>query len=179
MVEIWKPIKGYEGFYEVSNTGKVKSVIRTVIDKNGRVIPLQGRILRACFVCSENLAVVLMKGNKRDPRIVARLVAEAFIPNSNKLLCVRHKDGNKLNNNVSNLEWCTRGENYKEFLKTRPKRIGENSTNHKLTYKEADFIRKNYIPKDKNFGRKALAKKFNVGSTTIYEIVNNLRWKEI
>ena len=94
--EIWKPIKGYEGLYMVSNWGRVKSI------KFGKE-----RILKPVTNSSGYLLVGLYKNNIEKKYSVHRLVAEAFIPNPYNLPQLNHRDENKLNNNVDNLEWCT------------------------------------------------------------------------
>lgn len=94
--EYWKPIKGYEGLYMVSNWGRVKSI------KFGKE-----RILKPVTNSSGYLLVGLYKNNIEKKYSVHRLVAEAFIPNPYNLPQVNHRDENKLNNNVDNLEWCT------------------------------------------------------------------------
>ena len=95
MKEIWKDIKDYEGLYMVSNWGRVKSI------KFGKE-----RILKPVTNSSGYLSVKLCKDGKVKAFTVHRLVAEAFLPNPDNLPCVNHKDENKQNNNVSNLEWC-------------------------------------------------------------------------
>lgn len=95
-IEIWKPVVGYEGLYEVSNWGRVKSL------KFGKEL-----ILKPCTNNCGYLHVVLSKNNKQKNFYVHRLVAQAFLPNPHNYPCVNHKDENPLNNNVENLEWCT------------------------------------------------------------------------
>lgn len=111
--EVWKDIVGYEGYYQVSNLGEVKSVDRyvaTVGNPSGRRL-VKGRILNQskrtikheqgyCFVS-------LSKDNIATTYAVHRLVAQAFIPNPDNLPFINHKDEDKQNNNVDNLEWCT------------------------------------------------------------------------
>lgn len=109
--EIWKPIKGYEGCYEVSNLGNVKSIDRWVIYKNGIKHYHKGKMLKPTTSHSGYLKVILYKNRKPKNRKVHRLVVEAFIPNSNNLPEVNHKDENKLNNKIDNLERCTREYN--------------------------------------------------------------------
>ena len=98
MEEIWKDIKGFEGLYQVSNMGRVKSVRKNIILKN--------QIARKGYE-----RVILCINNSPKNYFVHRLVANAFIPNPDNLPQVNHKDENKLNNRVENLEWCTQKYN--------------------------------------------------------------------
>ena len=104
MNEIWKDIKGYEGLYQISNLGQVKSLARPINNFNqccGKDKILKGGIKRGYR------QVILLKDKKRKYASVHRLVAEAFLPNPRNLPIINHKDENKLNNKVDNLEWCT------------------------------------------------------------------------
>ena len=101
MQEIWKDIKNYEGLYQVSNFGKVKSLPRKGTQTNTE------KILKVSYTYNGYERVSLHKNNKDKRYLVHRLVAETFIPNPNNYPQVNHKDENKINNNVSNLEWCT------------------------------------------------------------------------
>ena len=105
--EIWKPIKGYEGLYEVSNFGRIRSLDAYKKGRNGSVRFCKGRILKPFTDTSGYLQVGLFKNGKRKIHLVNRLVAQAFIDNPDNLPQVNHKDENKQNNVVSNLEWCT------------------------------------------------------------------------
>lgn len=93
MREIWKPINGYEGLYEISNTGRVNSLI-------------SGRILKTYPNNKGYLYVRLTKDGQHKAFSVHRLVANAFIPNTERMEQVNHIDGNKQNNYSENLEWC-------------------------------------------------------------------------
>ena len=109
MKEIWKDIKGYEGIYQVSNMGKVKSLKRTINNSTtyGGKATIKERILKPKKDKDGYEAVGLNKDGKRKDFRVHRLVADAFIPNPNNYPIVNHKDEVKDNNVVSNLEWCT------------------------------------------------------------------------
>lgn len=110
--EVWKPVVGYEGYYEVSNLGRIKSVERTVIMKNGVLRPIHERIMRPSAQKTGYLNITLSKCGELQRHVrVHRLVAEAFIPNPNNLPEVNHKDENKQNNRADNLEWCDRRYN--------------------------------------------------------------------
>ena len=98
MKELWKDIKGYEGLYQVSNLGRVKRVTTS-------------RILKGCKDKDGYLKVILCKNNIKSTKTVHRLVAQAFIPNTENKLEVNHIDEDKANNTVNNLEWSTRKEN--------------------------------------------------------------------
>ena len=115
--EYWKPVVGYEGLYEVSNWGRVKSLPR-----NGTV--KYARILKLYTDKDGYLYVVLSKNNKQKLFKIHRLVAEAFIPNPNNLPMINHKDENKQNNNVENLEWCSAkyNSNYGTAIERRSKK---------------------------------------------------------
>ena len=126
MQEEWKDIDGFEGSYQVSNLGRVRSLIRRVdsrIGKDGRrrwrIIP--GRILRQSKRPKENgyyLFVALSKNGKYRCLCVHRLVAKKFVPNPEEKSQVNHKDGNKSNNVATNLEWVTPLENTRHAIKT-------------------------------------------------------------
>lgn len=108
MHEEWKPINGFEGLYEISSYGKVKSF---------KVYP-SGKILKPSPDSGGYLRLSLMRAGKNKYVTVHRLVAEAFLPKVDGKTCVNHIDGNKANNRLDNLEWCTYSENIKHAIKT-------------------------------------------------------------
>ena len=114
MKEEWKDVVGYEGLYKVSNRGEVKSLDRMIHygvhgDPNGKCFRA-GRLLIS-GIQSGYMAVSLSKEGKTKRCLVHRIVAEAFIPNPKHLPEINHKDEDKTNNSVENLEWCTKSYN--------------------------------------------------------------------
>ena len=98
-MEIWRDIEGYEGLYQVSNLGRVRSLN---YKRTGKV-----QNMKLGTYPNGYKMVDLKKNNKRKAHLVHRLVAKAFIPNPNQLCEVNHKDEDKANNTVDNLEWCS------------------------------------------------------------------------
>ena len=107
MMEEWRPVVGYEGLYEVSNTGQVRSLDK--YDTKGRF--LRGKTLKLLECTNGYLMIGLNKNGIRKVYLVHRLVAEAFIERFDGLYEVNHKDENKKNNSVDNLEWCSKKYN--------------------------------------------------------------------
>lgn len=118
MKEVWKDIKNFKG-YQVSNFGNIRSVDRESIQWNGHKnikVLYKGKMLKK-QTTKGYLTAVLWKDKKMYNKKIHRLVAEAFISNPNEYPIVNHIDGNKKNNNVANLEWCTYSHNVSEAYK--------------------------------------------------------------
>ena len=133
--EIWRDIKGYEGLYQVSDMGRVKSLERTVTRKNGRKQTIRERILKPRSDGHGYLQVKLCNNSGKQKTVkVHRLVCEAFHKNSENKPCVNHIDENKTNNVASNLEWCTYSENNKHGTRTARtcKSVGQYTLNGEL-----------------------------------------------
>ena len=167
MNEIWKDINGYNGSYKISNFGRVKSI---KYDKE---------IMLKCWLNSFGYCIVnfSQNGTRKNYR-VHRLVAEYFIDNINSLKEVNHIDGNKQNNNVSNLEWCTRQENLKHAHKIglRKAKSGEEHNAVKLKETDVKEIRNLYR---NGYTQKNIAEIYNVTQANISTIVLNKTWKNL
>lgn len=111
IIEVWRPVIGYEGFYDVSNLGNVRSVDRFIyqINRWGGLTKrlLKGRIIKQATINGGYKVVGLSKNGETKQKFVHILAAKAFIPNPNNYPIINHKDENPSNNNLDNLEWCT------------------------------------------------------------------------
>lgn len=135
MEEIWKDIEGYEGYYQVSNLGRVKSFERVVYKKmyggNVHGYKRKGRVMNQDDA-NGYMQVQLSKRGKRVRVKIHRLVAIAFLENKENKPCINHIDADRSNNNVTNLEWCTQSENVRHSVK-----LGRWKNNYKI-YKGSD-----------------------------------------
>jgi len=165
MEEIWKDIVGYEGLYQVSDFGNVKSLNFNKTKKEK---------LHKPFLSNGYLRVIFSKNNVQKKFTIHRLSATAFIENPLNLPQVNHKDGIKTNNYRNNLEWCTQSENTKHAHKLGL--INQNGTrnhNSKLTEFQVLEIRESKLSSIK------LAKKYNVCFQSISDIKLRKIWKHI
>jgi len=122
MKEIWKPIKDYEGLYEISNFGNVKILARNYtrynyLTKRYNIIKVKEKITQGT-INGGYRRICLTKNKVEKNKHIHKLVAEAFIPNPNNYSYVNHIDGNKQNNYIDNLEWCTLYQNNTHAYKT-------------------------------------------------------------
>lgn len=122
MKEIWKDIKDYEGYYQVSNLGNVRSIGRMIDRRNSQNYFLSSKLLKQFDNGCGYKTVCISKSSKPKKMYVHRLVAEAFLINPDNLPEVNHKDENKANNSVDNLEWCT--PKYNKNYGNRAKKFG-------------------------------------------------------
>jgi len=174
-MEVWKDIKGYEGFYQVSNLGQVKRLKTKVKGKLNSIRTLPERINKPRMQ-NGYLSVALQNMNRINIKL-HRLVALHFIPNPENKPEINHIDGNKKNNRVDNLEWCTRKENMihasKNGLVSKIK--GEQSKNSKLTRKQVIDIKYN----TEFLNNKQIALIYGVTHDCIWKIKAGINWKHI
>lgn len=145
------------------------------ISKNRNYSGKDYKIIKPSIKKSGYASVIMCINGKVIHRRLHRLVAETFIPNPDNKPCVNHKDGNKLNNHVSNLEWCTYKENIKHALDTglMPSIKGSNNPKAKITFEIAEQIRADYkIIKS----YRKVAQKYNIDYTSVADIVKFRTW---
>lgn len=184
MIETWKPVVGFEGLYEISDMGNLRSVDRYV-HRSYKMMGKEytddkfhkGQIIRASANKDGYLQVVMRDANRKCHLMrINRMVAMAFIPNPENKRYVNHKNHNKLDNTVDNLEWCTHKENFLCDLKVgMRKNLVKNNDNpkNKLSWEEVDWIRNHYKAGDSEFGVRPLSVKFKVSYSLIEKIVSN------
>lgn len=131
MKEIWKDIKGYEGLYQISNLGMVKRIKRNLYVNayNKSIVINAEKILKLNHVKSGYIFITLTANNTKRTLKVHRLVAEAFIPNPENKPEVNHINGDKCDNRVENLEWCTHAENMNHASKNNLLHIQSGNNN--------------------------------------------------
>lgn len=161
--EVWRDVKNYEGLYQVSNMGRVKSF------RGSKVRILQGHINLNGYV-----TVAFTTGGHSKSFFVHALVAQAFIPNPAKKDTVNHKRGKKSDNRVSELEWLTRSENMKHAF-----RIGLVKAKRRLSDDDVRYIRKVYKKGNHRLGAKALARQFGLDEKTIWLIANRKTYRDV
>lgn len=117
-IEVWKPVVGFEDRYEVSSYGNIRSKARLQKDIRGRVLNYPSKPLKQALHRTNTWRIRFCVNGVKCSKSVHRLVAAAFIPNPLNKPEVNHKDGNRLNNRLSNLEWVTQEENIRHAVET-------------------------------------------------------------
>ena len=161
-MEVWKTIQNYGGLYQVSNTGKVRDLKNHIkpVYKNNKG-----------YEC-----LSLYYNGKTYHPTVHRLVAKAFIPNPNNYDQINHKDCNKENNSVENLEWCNQRYNYDEGMKTFQYSKNEEHYFAKLKNSDIPIIYELY---KLGFTRATVAKIFNVRPSSLEAIEKGISYREL
>ena len=181
MEEIWKDIKGYENIYSINNLGEIKSLRRVIHKSDGTIQTYKERILKSYISSNGYPSVSLTKNSKTIMHNIHKLLAisffnEDYIKNN---LVVNHKDGNKLNNCLDNLEIVTYSDNMLHALNNNlNKNRGINHKQAKLTITQVIEIKRKL--KSYKYGMiKELSNKYNVSFYTIHGIKTNKTWKHI
>lgn len=174
-MEQWKKIEEFNYEYEISSYGRIKSVENVIVRGNGWKYTRKSKILKPS-VSGGYLRGAVCVNKKMIPYKIHRLVALAFIPNNENKKEVNHIDGNKLNNHVENLEWCTRQENIEHCILNKLQKPfkGEEIGNSKLLEFQVIEIRNKFKPRV--YSRAKLAKEYNVSEATIKDILYKRTW---
>ena len=172
----WKDIKGYEGLYQISNTGQVKSLGRYQKGRFGNLSFYKEKILKMSPIDGYK-AVCLCKDAKGKTHWVHKLVAHHFIDNKENKPQINHIDGDKKNNNYENLEWCTYHENLSHAMKNNLRATCERNGSAKLKNNQVLKIREIYRKKEKTI--KELMEIYGVAYSTMQQLVTNVTWKNL
>lgn len=179
IIEIWKPIKGFEKSHMVSNYGRIKSLSRKI--KNQYSFRVSNEKILKHKISTVGYPTIQLEQRGRSFSI-HRLVCESFLPNPENKEVVNHKNGIKADNRLKNLEWNTRSENqlhaYETGLQipgTHDRAKGENQAHSKLKTEDVIWIKANYAEGQ----GVTIAKKFGVSHTSISNIINGKTWKDV
>lgn len=170
IAELWRPVKGYEGIYEVSNYGNLKSLSRTIILKNGTRRRLKTKILKPISLGNyHGYQLTNSEGTKKH--YIHRLVCKAFIGEPiEDNATVNHKDGNKYNNKLSNLEWSSYSDNLKHaYRNSLNKHSGERHHYTKFSDEIVSEVREKYSTG--KYRQSELAALYGISRMQIHRIV--------
>lgn len=181
--EMFVDILGYEGYYQISNYGNVRSLDRVIKEKTGKTQTIKGRVLKQRTNPGGYYYVELSKNGTKATFAIHQLVAQAFLDNPKNKPTVNHINGNKLNNSLPNLEWATYSENLEHAYKTGLRRavisseVG--SKNYKRKLKPEQVIEIKRLLAAGSLTHKEIATKFSVARSTVTEIKSGRRWKHL
>ena len=167
----WRDISGYEGLYQVSNTGEVRSLDRITTGNRRRKI--KGKPIKQSKTTTGYWKVELCKDGKARSKKVHRLVAGAFIDNPENKPNINHKDNNPLNNNVDNLEWCTQAENVVHAYM-----IGATKQSKKPRVAFDDIVESviaEYIPYNREHSICAIGRRIGINKGTLYTAIKRYK----
>jgi HNH endonuclease/NUMOD4 motif len=172
--EIWRDIPGHGDKYQVSSWGRIR--------RRGRLSTIPGIILQPHLNSNGYPRVTLVEGRRRRHRLVHRLVMEMFVGPCPARMEINHIDGDKTNNRLDNLEYCTHKENmsparHKGADKIRVAQLGERNSSAKLSDQQVEEIKALYATGEWTY--RALAARFGVGQSTIGDCIRGTRQKAI
>lgn len=174
---VWKAIPGYEGFYEVSSCGDVRSLGRIVLRKKVGPYKVNSRVLRAKRKGASYLGVTLCKNGSRKDFYVHRLVAMSFIGEIPRGMFVCHKDGNGENNRLENLKIGTPKENSFDRKVHGTETVGSKHGMSKLVEEDVSIIKS--LLEDGNFSQQQIANKFGVSRESVSRIKTGKGWGHV
>lgn len=190
------------GIYRITREGKVYSQSKIKIPIVGKGMEFSG-VFKEIIKPERELTYTLNNrgyysvGISNKTHMVHRLVAQAYLDNPENKPIVNHKDGNKLNNDVNNLEWCTVAENNAHARETG---LHIQAKGHKINYKSADskakalanlkdksaltdeqvrYVRKVYVPRHKDFGASALGRKYGISAAAMSQVIQGNTYKDV
>lgn len=179
-MEVWKDIKGYEGIYQVSNFGQVRSLDRWIIRKDEEDLRfVKGKILKLSYLTKSRYpAVKLWKRNIGKHHYLHRLILSHFgIPPTNGSVEVCHYDGDEQNFQLSNLRWGTKRDNASDRARHGTVALGERCGSSKLTEEQVREIKEGYIPY--KVSARELSNRYGVHINTVYAILGEKTWKGV
>jgi hypothetical protein len=182
MKEEWRDIRGFEGLYQASNLGRIRSIDHTARARANKTRTVKGRILKPTVSHGLTYRTVSFWVEVKQERFyVHRLVATAFVPNPHGYLTVNHKDENKENNSARNLEWCTHAQNMAhaathKLMKGNSISKGEQNHQSKLTDTQVSEIKRRL-----SIGEscQCISRDYPVGKSAIGEIKRGRSWRHV
>lgn len=176
--EIWKPIIGYEGIYEISSFGRVKALSVVRNKWFGEVVSKE-RIMKPYLGKNKYHNVSLHKERTLKRVYIHRIVAEAFIDNPDNKKDVNHKDGVRWNNNLNNLEWATRSENKLHAYRTGISKAVTGEKHGKAKLRETDVRTIRFLINDFGYKDTVIANLFDMHPYSISQIRNKKIWRSL
>ena len=186
--ETWKDIPNYVGFYQISNLGNVRSLEREITRRDGLIKRFHSQRLRPGIASNGYLTVSLSKNGIGTTYLIHRMIGDAFILNTKNKAEINHKDGNKLNNSISNLEWVSSSENSIHAHKSGLIIFtSERRHNHSISKKgiknpaskltEKDIIDIKSLLETKK--QKEISAIYNINQSVVSRIKNNKTWIKV
>jgi len=179
MIQLWRDIPGFEGAYQVSDDGAVRSLARRIVRSNGVPQTFKGRLIRSRNRGGYRM-VSLAKAGVLTDHLVHRLVMLSFVGAQPELCEVAHWNGDKADNRLANLRWATRKENAADSARLGQKALGEQKGNAKLSADKVKAIRERY--KRSSYGVSncgELAAEYGVTPSLIIQVVARRIWAHI
>ncbi len=183
--EIWKPIPNFEGYYEASNMGRIKSLDRTIEKpdkKTGKInyMTRRGKIFKIRFKHNRRYMTIRLSKNRHVLSTpVHRIIAMTFIPNPNNKPQVNHINGIKTDNRVENLSWVNNSENVLHAIDSGLMKYAVGESHGSAVFTESDVLKIRELHASKKYNMVEIGRMFNTNNSRICEIVSRKTWKHI